>query len=98
MNRLLSCLPDGFSISSEGIQNPPPQPKQPIAVRGIGKHESVSLHRIMHLNIHHLILNVIDVAHLKELIHSGYRVRDLDVRGSTSRSVDEPFRVHPVVV
>ena len=41
---------------------------------------------------------MVDVAHLKELIHRGYRVRDLDVRGATSRSTEEPFRVHPVVV
>eukprot|EP01036_Dinobryon_divergens_P027851 gene27851-36696_t len=69
--RLFGCLPEGFSISDEGIKNPPPQPKQPITVR--------------------------DIAHLKELIYKGYRVRDLDVRGSTSRNEEEPFRVHPVV-
>ena len=41
---------------------------------------------------------VTDVAHLKELIHRGYRVRDLDVRGATSRVDGEPIQIHPVVV
>mmetsp|Transcript_28925 Transcript_28925/g.41244 ORF Transcript_28925/g.41244 Transcript_28925/m.41244 type:complete len:581 (+) Transcript_28925:57-1799(+) len=37
---------------------------------------------------------VTDVSHLKELIHEGYRVRDLDVRGDTTFDSDQ---LHPVV-
>ena len=39
-------------------------------------------------------LPVSSITHLKELIYQGYRVEDLDVRGDTTRSIDD---IHPVV-
>lgn len=39
-------------------------------------------------------ISVSQITQLKELIHKGYRVEDLDVRGDTSRNYND---THPVV-
>jgi hypothetical protein len=85
-------LPAGFTVNTNAdLKQRPASIKVPILVSG-----SALLHRIIGIDNQNYFNAEID--HLKELIHEGYRVQDIDVRGDTRRPLDiNHDLMHPVV-